>query len=153
MNRRSLIRSLVGIAGLIGIPQVIKSRPTSEFAATDHECDAYCFDSAESIARANIEETGEWKLRMHDWSKRRMVFTRCGAAACGVYLASPSHHPYWEYERRLLTPEETVSFQAEFGRRHWLLLSGRKDGASSNIRGFILDGRYDGWNLSVGPRG
>lgn len=144
MNRRTLIRSIVGLAALLGVAPRLVCKSAGETLESDHECGAFCFDSAERIARLNIEETGEWKLALHDWSKRRMVVTRCGSAACEVRLASPGHHPYWEYTRRSLSPEEKGSFQAEFGRSHWLLLL--------DFRGFILNGRFNGWKPSVGPR-
>lgn len=149
MNRRSLIKSLVGVAACVGLSPKVSTATPRDGLKDGHECGDYCFDSAENIARANIKETGTWKLQLHDWARRRMVVTRCGQAACEVTLASPSHHPYWEYKRRYLTREETESFHAEYGRVHWLLVSG---GIPTNlqIRGFILNGRHDGWNLSTG---
>lgn len=147
MNRRDLIKS-ASAAGLIAvIPNIGQSASDGE-GDSDHTCDSFCFDQAEGVARAIIEETGSWKLNLHDWTKRVMVVTRDGRSACEIRLTSPGHHPYWTFRRRWLTREERESFRAEYGRSHWLLL-GVGISERTQIRGFILNGRKDGWNLST----
>ncbi len=152
MNRRSLIRSLVGVAAFVGFAPQVGTAATAGEPQSGHQCTDICFSDAENVARANIKETSGWKLQTHDWTKRRMVVTRCGQAACEVTLAHPTHHPYREYRCRSLTTEEKASFRAEYGRAHWLL----RMSPDFEIRGFILNGRCDGWNISVrsaGPSG
>lgn len=147
MNRRSLIKSLAGLIAAVGLaPRPMRAAECSANSAADHECGPYCFDSAESMARANINETGGWKLSLHNWNRRTMVVTRCGEAACEVRRTRES----WEYHRRSLTPEEKTSFHVEYGRVHWMLLAFSRSDARC-IRGFILNGRHDGWNISTGP--
>lgn len=147
MDRRSLIKSLTGMAVLLfALPSVTRAS-ASRRPSDNHQCDDYCFDAAEVIARANIAETGDWKLRLYDWRKRSMIVTRCGVAACEVSRASTPREPHWEYRRRSLTSDEQSSFRAEYGRSHWLLLGF----SANNIRGFILNGRHDGWSISTGP--
>lgn len=142
MNRRSLIKSLAGLVAFVGAPHMAQAVAHGNMDSdSDHECGDYCFYSAESIARANIKETGDWKLTLHDWSSRRMIVTRCGTAACEVSLDGSQ----WQYKKRKLSTEERASFRVEYGRTHWMLLG-------DNVRGFVLNGRYNGWNLSVGPK-
>lgn len=150
MNRRDLIKS-ASAAGLIAvIPKAAQSVGGGDDSSDpDHVCDSVCFVQAEALARTIIRETGSWKLHLYDWTKRVMVVTRDGQSACEIGLASPSHNPYWTFKRRWLTHEERESFQAEYGRSHWLLM-GVGISETIPIRGFILNGRKDGWNLSTG---
>lgn len=147
MRRRAIFKSLLGIAAIVGLAPRITAY-TDNSTDDSHQCVDMCFSVAEDVARANIRETGKWKLQLHDWTKRRMVVTRCGQAACEVTMTGPSHHPYWEYKRRYLTHEEKTSFHVEYGRSHDLILLFRRDDPFL-FRGFILNGRQDGWNLSV----
>lgn len=147
MNRRSLIKSLAGFIALVAaLPKGASASRRNMSTPDVHDCNAFCFDAAEMLARRNIQETGDWKLKLHDWSNRTMVVTRCGAAACEVSREGA----IWKYSRRSLTPKEASEFRAEYGRSHWLLMSQGASGGKS-IRGFILNGRHDGWNLSIGP--
>jgi hypothetical protein len=149
MNRRDVFRSLLGMAACYGLTPQIPTVLAENNDNDDHQCGDSCFYAAETVAREIIKETGHWKIGLHDWSKRRMVVTQCGNAACEVRLASPSHYPYWEYCRRRMTSEERASFRAEYGRSHQLILCFRRDGEGFLFRGFVLNGRQDGWNLSM----
>lgn len=149
MKRRSLIKSLVGVAALVGIAPKVSAGSPGDRLKDGHECGDMCFYYAENVARENIKETGSWKLQSHDWTMRRMVVTHCGQAACEVTLARRTPRPHWEYKRRYLTHEEKESFHAEYGRVHGLLVSGALS-PDLQIRGFILNGRHDGWNFSTG---
>jgi hypothetical protein len=113
----------------------------------DHECGPYCFQSAETVAREIINETDQWKRGTHNWRNRVMVVTRCGCAGCEIALRADE----WQYKQRPLTTEEQRSFKAEYGQVSFLLLS-LDLSPSTRIRGFILNGRKNGWNLSVEKR-
>lgn len=143
MRRRSLLQSL-GLAGLATL--AIGQQNNAEVVGDPegHKCEQFCFDSAETIARQNIAETGSWKESLHDWSTRTMVVTRCGLAGCEV--SKETGRSDWRFRRRALSPDERCSFRDEYGRVAPLLLTIEV----MAIRGFILNGRHDGWNLSTG---
>jgi hypothetical protein len=54
----------------------------------------------------------------------------------------------WQFKKRLLTIAEQRSFREEYGKQAPLLV-GTNVTPRLRIRGFILNGRKDGWNLSV----
>lgn len=139
MNRRSLIK----LAGIAGVAAMVggDTRSTAAVETGEHRCNDYCLSAAEAVARANIKETGGWKLELHDWSARRMIVTRCGRAGCEVSMKGAQ----WAFAPRRLASDEIVSFRNEYGVSHWLLLASN----DLRIRGFIYNGRHDGWNLSV----
>lgn len=107
------------------------------------------FERVEQLARAFIAETGAWKedLGRHG----PMVVTLNGQEACEITLPEGAHHPDWIFECRMLTESERLSFLAEYGRVGYSLILRQVIGGRE-IRGFILNGRQDGWQLSVGKR-
>jgi hypothetical protein len=149
MNRRTIFKSILSGIALLGLrPQVLASANSAR-SDDDHDCSDSCYHAAEKVAREIIKETGHWKIGLHDWTKRRMVVTQCGNAACEVGLEALGTPPVWMYRRRRLTSEEKDSFRAEYGRSHDLILCFRRDGERFLFRGFVLNGREDGWNLSA----
>ena len=144
MNRRSLLRGL-SLTGLVAM-FASAGRSSTAVAGTnsDHECGDYCYEQADTVAREIIKETDHWKRQIHDWQKRVMVVTRCGHAGCEISLRDNE----WQYKQRALTSDEREGLIREYGRSASLLLVlGFND--STKIRGFILNGRADGWNLSI----
>lgn len=148
MNRRTVFKSLLGVGAMLGLAPLASANIGHADNYDDHQCNDTCFHIAQDLARAIIEEMGDSKIGLHGWTKRKMVVTRCGNAACEITLASSSRHPYWEHRQRHLTHEEKTSFRAEYGRSHWLILCFRQ-GDPFAYRGFILNGRRDGWDLSI----
>lgn len=106
------------------------------------------FEQVEQLARVIIAETGEWKESLE--RRGPMVVTCHGREACEITLPKNAHHPDWVFQRRMLTESEKASFEAEYGRSGHYLILGQQMGTKRQIRGFILNGRLDGWQLSVG---
>jgi Ni,Fe-hydrogenase I small subunit len=96
-----------------------------------------------------MDETGEWKQDLIRTRTCPLVFTFYGCCGCEVSLPKGAEHPDWNYVRRNLTNNEHASFHDEYGRQAELLLH-LEISKNLNIRGFVLNGRKLGWNLSVG---
>lgn len=105
----------------------------------------------ETLAREIITETGEWKqgiVRAGDRKGKPMIVTRHGCCGCELTLEQGKSHPDWTYQLRHLTTEENRTFHEEYGKVAPLLI-GMSMSDGFQIRGFILNGREEGWNLSV----
>lgn len=147
MNRRELIGMAAGVVAIA----VCRGRAVAGNAFTPEPlCDnQMCANFLETTAREIMEETGDWKEGiLRNRTVKRMLITRYGCCGCEVTLPTGSSHPNWRYSRRNLTRAERDSFHAEYGRQAPLLL-GTNITPTMQIRGFILDGRREGWNLSV----
>jgi hypothetical protein len=109
--------------------------------------------NVESLARDLMAETGEWKETIRDRSdgKNPIIVTRRGDCVCEVRLPNGKHHPDWEYKVRTITDDERAAFKEEYGNVAPLLL-GMPMGTDYEIRGFVLNGRIKGWNLSAKKR-
>jgi hypothetical protein len=173
MNRRDLIKrsaqALVGVSGIaLGVKAEQSEKPIdlvrqggselhlflhSEPAQPFNEC-AHCgalFSSNETLAREIIAETGGWKRDLLRSRKRKdlpMVASRQGCCGCEIRLNDKHHEGEWTYHLRALTTHEKQAFQQEYGRSAALLLH-QQMGDGFKVRGFILNGRKEGWNISV----
>lgn len=147
MNRRELISKGAGAVAIA----VCSGRAVAGNAFTlEPLCDnQMCANFLETTAREIMEETGEWKQAiLKNRTVKRMLVTRTGCCGCEITLPKGSNHPDWQYTRRNLTLAERESFNAEYGRQASFLL-GMDISPTMRVRGFILDGRREGWNLSV----
>jgi hypothetical protein len=147
-NRRSFLSSLVGLVAGGAAAAVITTGQVQAESVSACECSPWL---VESLAREITTETGEWKeaiLRTRDKSKP-MVVTRYGCCGCEINLPIGAHHPDWTYTARSLTAQERSTFKREYGNMAgYLLHSGPSDGRFE-YRGFILNGRREGWNVSI----
>lgn len=125
-------------------------------ADSDKTCECMP-ELAENLAREIMSDTGEWKesiLRTRS-KDRPMLATRYGCCGCEVSLASGAHHPDWTYKVRPLTSAERSSFRQEYGNMAGYLLHTGPSDSRFEYRGFILNGRREGWNVSIrtlGPK-
>lgn len=146
MNRRKLLKSIgVGAASLT-LPVVAMGN--ADNSSDGHTCpdNGVCEWRALTVAKEYIAETGEWNQYVRGRIGRPLIYTVCGGTCCEVSLRGS--HPDWEFTTRRMRPDEIKSFREEFGRTNWLLL-GIKLQSNMTVRGFVLDGRREGWNISV----
>lgn len=150
-NRRSFLSSL---AGASTAAWAIAYVPISEAQAESinrHYATCECSGMmVEALAHEIINETGGWKEHILSTRKNGgpMVVTRHGCCCIEIALKDGSHHPDWTYTYRQLTIEERRSFHEEYGNSAPLLTC-LTFNPTMEIRGFILNGRREGWNLSV----
>lgn len=147
MNRRSLIGHSLGAIAVA----VVSGRAAAGNIFTEREplCNnEHCRLSLESVARQNIEETKNWKAcALRERGDPYSLFTFYGCCGCEV-IPPDTGRTDWTFKRRNLTPSERKSFHGEYGRQAGLLLC-TDMGSGMKIRGFILNGRKVGWNLST----
>lgn len=147
MNRRELLT--VG-AGAVAVACISGRVVAGNGFSLEPLCDnQMCVTFLETTAREIIEETGEWKQAIfRSRTNKRALVTHRGCCGCEVTLPEGANHPDWRYTRRNLTPAERESFHKEYGQQASFLL-GMDIAPTMRIRGFILDGRREGWNFSV----
>lgn len=147
MNRRELITKGAGVIAIA----CVSGRAVAGNAFTfDPLCNnQMCVNFLETTAREIMQETGEWKQAiLRSRTVKRIFVTHRGCCGCEITLPEGANHPDWQYTRRNLTLAERESFHAEYGQQAPLLLDTNIT-PTMRIRGFILDGRREGWNLSV----
>jgi len=138
------MQTIMGAVALVFGPR--KQNSAHDGGIQEHYCDEWCGRRAEKLARASIAISGNWKKELHRHGP--MIYTVCGVTGCEVWLSNPSHHPYWEYRVRPMTDAERQSFLDHYGRAGRLCLVGMPLG-SATVRGFVLNGRLDGWQFST----
>lgn len=147
MNRREFIAKSAGAVAIA----VCSGRAVAGNAFTlEPLCDnQMCANFLEATAREMMEETGEWKQAiLKSRTNKRMLVTHGGCCGCEIALPEGAKHPDWQYTRRNLTPAERESFHLEYGQQA-PFLRGLQITPTAQIRGFILNGRQEGWNYSV----
>lgn len=147
MNRRELIAKSAGAVAIA----VCSGRAIAGNAFTvEPLCDNQtCANFLETTAREIMTETGEWKQAiLRGRSVKWILVTLKGCCGCEITLPKGANHPDWRYVRRNLTTTEREAFHAEYGQQAPLLL-GTNITPIMKIRGFILNGRQEEWNLSV----
>lgn len=106
----------------------------------------FCENFLELTAREFIQETGDWKKEMGlPRAGKPMVYSFYGCCGCQISLDKDGN---WQYERRSLTVGEHRAFKEEYGNQAYLL-HGLEVGNAFQIRGFVLNGRKEGWSLST----
>jgi hypothetical protein len=165
VNRRQLLKqssqAAIGAGILLGSTRVNNSasrvvvitNPNTRDAQVTVErceCDPQGPFGVESLARVLMAETGEWKEQIRDRrdGKNPIIFTHRGCCCCEISLQAGAHHPDWTYKVRPLSADELSEFRCEYGNTADLLTSVSL-GNGMGIRGFVLNGRIPGWNLSV----
>lgn len=145
-----------GLARAVALARILEgdSRPPiSPEPTISKSCDrpTACKQRTEDLARKIMSETGEWKETIRDRRDGRnpIVVTVRGCCCCEVTLLDGAHDPEWTFKTRALTVEERQSFHAEYGQQAALLFAMGFPEQRYRIRGFILNGRIPGWNLSV----
>lgn len=147
MNRRALIGRGLGVVAMT----IVGGTTIASNASAPHQplCDRkWCGLFLETTARQNIEETKKWKAdALRDRGDSHSLFTFYGC--CGVEATPPTaKNAEWTFQRRNLTLSERDSFHREYGQQAPLLLC-VDIGSGARIRGFVLNGRTAGWNLST----
>lgn len=146
MNRRTLlVNSGKAVAGVALLGSVTPAQHVTELSDT-HVCSRLCEYHADKLARQIIAETGEWKQSLERHGP--MVVTTHGQVCCEITLPLGKRHPDWTFTPRSMTRDEQESFMLAYGKAgFWYLLNSSI--GSGRLRGFILNGRTDGWNVSV----
>src|SRR5687767_9582711 len=137
MNRRNLLKNAgQAVAGIAALGVGVKAAPepsrtvafrisggaamakVEERYAPDHECDEFCYQTVDALARQIMRETGEWTETVRDRRDGRnpIVVTRRGCACCEVTLGAGKHDPDWTYKTRQMTLVERVSFREQYGK-------------------------------------
>lgn len=158
MNRRSLLRGVSQFSLAALFAKSTFGRDKNEGRSLDSDanfkhgpdCEDSCAWFNKKLAVRIMDETGDWKETVRDRAngKNPIVVTRAGGHCCEVTLQEGAHHPNWSYKTRLLTKEEHRRFLEEYGQAASLLL-GMNVSESMQIRGFIFNGRVEGWNIST----
>lgn len=147
MNRREMMIGGIGAAATMCVSG--RAVAGNVFAPQSLCVNQGCINFLEATAREIMVETGEWKQGIiRSRSVKRMLVSRWGCCGCEITLPENANHPDWQYVRRNLTLAEKESFHREYGQQAPLLL-GLEVSPGLKVRGFILDGREMGWNLSV----
>lgn len=151
-TRRNFLSSLCGLLAGVSVSALSTRSATARQSSTS-VCGNPCF-GVEAVAREIMTETGDWKeeLTKHRSKNLPMVVTRYGCCGCEITLREGTHHPDWTYTTRLLTEHEQKTFREEYGNTAPLILALAPTDARFEYRGFILNGRREGWNFSVRQR-
>lgn len=150
MNRRSMLINSGKAAGAFALSSAMaRATPASTLKdlSEQHVCGSYCRERVDRVARRIIEETGEWKQSLG--RRGAMIVTDHGQVCCEIVLPADAQHPEWEFTVRDMASRERESFAFEYGHAGFWYLLGQQMG-SRQVRGFIHNGRLDGWQLSVG---
>lgn len=151
MNRRELITGVGIVAVAVCGGRVVAGNAFALEPLCDNQMcvNLMCVNFLEITAREMMEETGEWKQAiLKSRTNKRMLVTHRGCCGCEIALLAGANHPDWKYTRRNLTPSERESFHAQYGQQA-SFLRGLQITPTMQIRGFILNGRQEGWNYSV----
>jgi len=99
-----------------------------------------------------LSESGEmWKAAKDRTNPENYVIV-CDRPNAG-WRALIDANGEWVHENHKWTESEVANFYAKFGKDGWAYLVGSimpMNGGSANlIRGFVYNGRCDGWNISM----
>lgn len=147
MNRRLLLGRGLGAVAVA----IVSGRAIAGNVLTAHEplCDKErCRLFLEPTTRQNIEETKTWKhYALRERGDPYSLFTFYGCCRCEA-IPPDAKRTEWTFKRRNLTTGERESFHYEYGQQASFLLCTDME-SGMRIRGFILNGRKAGWNLST----
>lgn len=145
-----MILGSVVFGDALGSRRIIQiTDPNTPKAAVEtvQPCERFsCSTMLETLARESIAETAQWKRELGLPRKGQpMVYSLYGCCGCEVTVDAKGE---WVFTTRPLTQSEQASFKEEYGNQAPLMLA-MNPTKSLEIRGYVLNGRREGWNLSV----